>query len=45
MMDHFRKKIKKIEKELKINIKLEMDPKRREEFRMSLNDMIGIRGK
>jgi hypothetical protein len=29
MMDHFRKKIKKIEKELKINIKLEMDPKRR----------------
>jgi hypothetical protein len=45
MVDHFKKKIKKLEKDLKFNIKLEMDPKRREDFRMSLNDLIGIRGR
>ena len=45
LLNHFRKSIDEVKNELDLSVKIEMNEAKREEFRRSLNHLIGIRGK
>ena len=44
IVDHFHSRITEVEDEMAFNLKLEMNPEKREMLRTSLNELIGLIG-
>lgn len=45
MVKHFHSRIDELEQEMNFNVKLEMNPEKREQLRTNLNELIGVRNR
>lgn len=45
MVKHFHSRIDDLEQEMNFNVKLEMNPEKREQLRTNLNELIGVRNR